>query len=473
MIEKHSDLHERRGADAEHGHKALVVLLSTEYGPEVAGVIPHVSYFPERALAYLGRARDVDRLVVVLPEDIGQSAKDYFFEQFFSKQEAEAARRKIELFVVPDGTTGALTKHFLGSPALLEALKCAIGEASEIHVVNAVANEDDQLLAATIGVSLDEVAPDAASKYGTKFGSKTVFGIACVDQPQWSPGTLRDPEDVVHAISSRFETRQSVCVKIDDAAMAGGIGNFYFTRPKDKSPINTDSLEDLLEASSRPFQEFWSLVSTSGCIVEEFIEDAAHFPSALMYVSPTDIDMVSCQQQVIINSHFSGFDIDPTHDLNRKLRRPAFDVAKVLKGLGYQGTVGIDFIETAGGAMKALELNLRKTGVSHVVEYCDGILRKQGRARDHTTCIAYRRGIFAKDCISRDYNRNLAAVAQINSECDGQPGDGAYFINVNSLQLNGFLEYVCIGSNRQQTSDLVSSLTSIFDTNPSHVERVG
>lgn len=458
--------------DAGVPYKAQVVMLSTEYGPEVASAIPHVSYFPERALAYIGRARDFDRLVLVLPEKVRRSASEYFFQQFYKGLEANEIRPRIEFLAVPDGTSGALTDRFLGSPALLEALMCAVGETSDIHIVNAVATERDQQLASVLGASLDEETPGAAAKYGTKFGSKTIFGIACVDQPRWTPGSLREPGDVIHAITTQFETCTRVCVKIDDAAMAGGIGNFYFKRSSETGDIDADDLASLLEASSRPFHEFWALVSASGCIVEEFIEDAVRFPSALMYVSSTSIQLISCQRQVIINSHFSGFDIDPSQHLDLKLRRPVNDIAKTLKWLGYQGTVGVDFIETASGVPKALELNLRKTGVSHVVEFCDGILKKHGRARDHTTYIAYRRGIFAKGAGSRNYERNLAAVQEINEQLASQPGDGAYFINVNSLQLNGFVEYVCIGSNRQQTMDLTTGIMSLFDSHPSYAEPV-
>lgn len=471
VTDLYSHRHDNREAACRH--RAQVVMLSTEYGTEIASVIPHVSYFPERALAYIARARDADRLVLVLPDKVRRSAYSYFFQQFYQEFEANEISPQIEFLAVPDGTSGALTDHFLGSPTLFEKLRCAVGEASKIHIVNAVASERDQRLASALGASLDEEVPDAAAKYGTKFGSKTVFGIACVDQPHWTPGCFREPTDVIHAITTRFETCRRVCVKIDDAAMAGGIGNFYFRQPSEAGEIGANNLEVLLETSSRPFQEFWGLVSASGCIVEEFIEDADRFPSALMYISRTGIEMISCQQQVIINSHFSGFDIDPSQGLEMKLRRPVNDIAKTLKGLGYRGTAGVDFIETGSGALKALELNLRKTGVSHVVEYCDGILKKHGRARDQTTHIAYRRGVFAKSVDSRNYERNLAAVREINEQLVSRLGDGAYLINVNSLQLNGFVEYVCIGSNRHQTTDLTTAVASLFDCHPASAEPVG
>lgn len=441
---------------------AALILLSTDYGPEITNAIPHVRYFPERSLAYMHLARDYERVIIVLPEAISEVALEYFIDTFFRPTERAEFEAKITVLAVPNGTEGVLARHFIDDDQCMAELRSAIGDNSPLKIINAVAYPYDDKLSSILEATLEEAEIDVARKFGSKFGSKSLFNWACVDQPDWRPGKHIEKQDVLSAMLNLFERHPKICVKIDDYAMAGGIGNFYFCRPSPNVQMDTDNIADYLIDSTQSFSEFWKLVERSGCIVEAFIEDIAAFPSALMSISEEGWQMESWQHQYIQGSHFSGFLIAPSPLLEVKIRQFSDHISETAYQMGYRGSLGIDFIETKSEKLMALELNSRKTGVSHVIQFCDGILRKHRRVRDEATFITYRRGIFAESSETRLFENNLTRLAKINSVISGRSGDGCYFINVNSLRQNGFVEYVCIASNQDQIDYMEREIQNIF-----------
>ncbi len=452
------------GKTGSRNEGTVLVLLSTEYGPEVTSAIPHVRYFPERSLSYMHLARDFERVVIVLPEAVPECAIQYFLDTCFCSSEKAELAKKIRILPVANGTDGPLTRYFMDDQKNMRILKLAIGNTGSLKIVNAATYPDDRNLASVLDGALEEPELDIAAKIGTKFGSKTLFNRSCVDQPDWRQERHNSRQGVISAMQVLFSKHRKLCIKIDDRAMAGGIGNFYFCRPPLNTQMNSRNISDYLVGSIRPFDEFWPLVKQTGCIVEAFIEDAVSFPSALMKISGSGWDMISWQRQQIENSHFSGFKISPQPQLEEKIKRSSQRISKTVFQMGYRGSLGIDFIETKNGEVKALELNARKTGVSHVIQFCDGVLRKYGRVRDKCTHIIYRRGVIATSPSRRFFGKNLTRLKEINNTTAGRPGDGGYFINVNSLQLNGFVEYVCIASGAKQLNDLEKKMKNLFET---------
>lgn len=172
----------RKEAELKKQGTALV-LLSTDYGPEIANAIPHVRYFPERSLAYLHLARDYDRVIIVLPEAVCETALEYFFDTFFSRSERADFETKIQIFPVENGTEGVLTRHFIDDDHCMAELQSAIGGKNPLKIINAATYPCDNELSSMLEGTLEEAEIDTARKFGTKFGSKSLFNWACVSQP--------------------------------------------------------------------------------------------------------------------------------------------------------------------------------------------------------------------------------------------------------------------------------------------------
>lgn len=440
-----------------------IVLLSTYYGAEVTAAIPHVSYFPERALCYMHRVRDYNRVILVLPDVIQESASDYLTDLFFHDFERDSHLNNIEIFVVPEGTSGTLTGHFLASKSLLARLRNRLPDDCNLHIINASTYEEDQELASMLKATLDENELEIAHQIGTKSGSKKVFTSAGVDQPNWTGMRCKNRDELLTTIGQLFERHEKLTVKIDDRAMAGGIGNFYFRRPTKRETLNGEVLLSYLDDSISSPDKFLPMVEKSGCIVEEFIQEPESYPSSLVAVETDNIEFISWQNQTIINSHFSGFDLIPDTEQRDEIENVSLLIAKECQRIGYRGSLGLDFIRTQNGALKALEINARKTGVSHVLEFCDGVLRKHNRSRqDDDLYASYRRGVFAKSNDTRTFEGNVAKFRRINDMLRVEDGNGAYLINVNSLSLNGFVEFICIGSTQLEVQSLEEHIHSIF-----------
>jgi uncharacterized protein (UPF0254 family) len=443
----------------------LIVCLSTLYGPEVASQIPHVTYFPERALAYLSSARDHDLVVLILPEALSDEEIAYFQSCFFNDFEFQRLIEKIRIIVVPDGNVGALTDHFIHKAAMRETLLNAIDaqppQTTNIKILNAISDNRDIEFAKVMAATLEEKAPEVAVRIGSKSGSKRILAAARVPHPAWTGKVHVERSDVINAVSEMLSRHGRVCAKMNSHEVAGGIGNFYFAAP---TKILAESDRDIGQyfcGGVKSYAEFWPMVEKFSCIIEEYVQNIASYHSALMFIDDKGSQIVSVQEQFIVNSHFSGFLFRPAAETDYRFTKFAERVANLMFLQGYRGSAGVDFVLTDNDEIFALEINARKTGVSHVIQFGQGVLRKYGRSFENDAYLLYRRGIFATCPEKRRLLKNVSALCGENAACR-QKGDGIYFINARSIELNGFVEYVCIATDVEAAFDLDSRVKAYF-----------
>lgn len=429
--------------------KPVVVLLSSEYAPELISQIPHAVFFPERATAYLGLLEVAPTVITVVPQALPDKVMAYLLKSFFAEGPGGKAQARLDVVVQPLGSHTSLTKSVLSDPGALTAALDRAGAADGCHIVNFAACEADLDLAKTLGGTLDEADIAIARCIGSKYGSKSLFDRADIAQPDWTSTVYNGPDGLLQGMTRLFCDHPSVCVKMNDASIGGGIGNFYFARPIGTTTLTVDTLEANLTSSLRPFDEFWQMVEELGCIVEEYLPEIISFPSALFHVRQSGCRMISRQEQIIENSHFAGFRITPDQEADRFMAACGSDVGTLLLAEGFQGTFGIDFARLPDDRLLALETNVRKTGVSHVIAFVDQVLKANGRSRDDGVHCLYRRGLFLENRPDLGFEFVMRVFDEINKASKIHPGDGVYLLNFSAIERNGFVEY-CIVSRCQE-----------------------
>lgn len=434
--------------------KPLVVILSTEYDPALLKQIPHALYFPERAISYLGLHSDYSRLIAVIPQVLPRSAQEYISECLFPGSASEQELNKVTFVERPIGESRSITQAILKNPLPLQTALKACGADNGCFIINFAACDADNELAQVLGGKLQEPCSDLAKEFGSKYGSKLTFDAAAVDQPEWTGQVYRSVLEAAEGLAKLFEKHKSACIKMDDAAIGGGIGNYYFSRAGNGDTLKADNLESYLESSIRPFSEFGSMVEKLGCIVEEYLPEIHAFPSGLFHLSDAGCKMLSCQDQVIVNSHFSGFRIHYNELVEEYIRSCGTRIGEELSKKGYCGSFGVDFAQLPDGRLLALEINARKTGVSHVISFVDQVLKSHGRRRDKMTSCIYRRGVFLSNDPYVNYEAAISAFRGLNESYSLRNGDGIYLLNFSAVDVNGFVEFCIITENIDVAKEL-------------------
>lgn len=443
--------------------KPLVVILSTEYDPALLQQIPHALYFPERATSYLGLHSGHSRLIAVIPQALPRSAQEYISECLFPSNTREQELNKVTFVEQPIGESRSITQAILKNPIPLQTALKACGSDNGCFIINFAACDADNELAQVLGGKLHEPCADLAKEFGSKHGSKLIFDAAAIDQPEWTGQVYRSVVGAVEGLAKLLAKHKSACIKMDDAAIGGGIGNYYFSRAENEDTLKADNLESYLESSIRPFSEFGGMVEKLGCIVEEYLPEIQAFPSGLFHISDAGCKMLSCQNQVIVNSHFSGFRIQYDEPVEEYIRSCGTRIGEELSKRGYCGSFGVDFAQLPDGRLLALEINARKTGVSHVISFVDQVLKSQGRRRDKMTSCIYRRGVFLSNERIINYEAALSIFRELNESYGLRNGDGVYLLNFSAVEVNGFVEFCIITENIDVARELEAKAIMLLE----------
>jgi hypothetical protein len=293
----------------------------------------------------------------------------------------DAVRRVLhrsDIQVVTPASTGALLcKEILQDEALMDALVAAGRQRTPLHVIAwGETPELHDLLTdlRTRGACLTaEVGSRERLWVSRYFGSKSGLRDLCSGSPELAAVanmpdgfTCADVGMACQVALGFARHRPGVAIKADQ----GAGGNGVLLCPSEW--LLSDGGDRRLALHAR----FAPVLSAGPIVVEEYIErtpDRFGSPSIQMLVGGTDQAAVLCTaaQRTTATGAYGGAVVGkgviPSW-LGEKLHRLGEALGRSVSRLGYQGVFGVDTVVDSDGKLYCLEVNARRTFVSHVAE---------------------------------------------------------------------------------------------------------
>lgn len=224
---------------------------------------------------------------------------------------------------------------------------------------------------------------DISNKYGTKSGFRKLakkIGIPIVRgyENQTEPQKILEKVNLIHKRSNKC------VVRLDEGV--SGVGNLIL----DKSEFKKLTSRERERVISTHLEKIPQRIPTSGCTVEEWVENVTSSPSLQFEVNPNgEIILLSTHDQILEGPEkwYTGCSY-PSRNLGLsriKIINQCFNFMDKLSKEGFQGYCGIDLIITSKNYF-FVEANIRKPGTTYPREFVrrvyNGLEGIYYRARD-------------------------------------------------------------------------------------------
>ena len=329
--------------------------------------VPSLEHRYLNALVVAGRIESCEIVYIStrapLPEVL-----DYYLE-LIPPAKRDAARARITIFEVDDGTPRSVAKRLLERPDLIAEVRAHVGgRPAFIEPWNVTENEVD--LALALDMPINGTAPDLRP-LAFKSAGRRLFAQADVPAP-FGREDVRTTDDVieaVHAIRANRADTAGVVIKHDDSG--AGDGNVVIELgPMAGAPDPDEWLRSTIEG----LPEWYRTDLALGGVVEERIAgERFSSPSAQVDLRPDGRATVLATHEQVLGGPggqvYLGcrFPADPAYA--PMLAEHAARIGEQLAARGAIGRFSVDFVTAASTDgpwdVYAIEVNLRKGGTTH------------------------------------------------------------------------------------------------------------
>jgi PGM1 C-terminal domain len=344
-----------------------------------------VHYYEERLLFAIIRLRNPRaRVIYVTSQPIHPSVIDYFL-QLLPGVPFPHARDRLILLCTHDSSLKPLTQKILDRPRLLAQLRQLIRQ-DQAYITCYNSTPLERELALQLNLPLFALDPDLLN-WGTKSGSRAIFGEAAIPYPDGSElvWDIPDLAKVTVDLWERQPTLQRIVIKLNEGFSGEGNALLDLRSLSPYAPGQASTAERVAIISDRfhhlSFQcdtETWANFSSRipelGAIAEAFIAGTEkRSPSVQGCINPNgEVEILSTHDQILGGPDgqiFLGcsFPADPAYRL--ELQEYGIKVGKVLAAKGVLERFSVDFVAVHQShnhwELEAIEINIRKGGTTH------------------------------------------------------------------------------------------------------------
>ena len=327
----------------------------------------------------------------------------------------QRSQRYGSLSVSPYATTSefaGLVSHLRGSGCQLTMRDC-VGDDHEVRIRDRFETKQE----------FRRLAAELAERHRCRVPK----GLAC--------DSFTEVPRALHG--QRWESGR-VIVKADDGE--GGFGNIV---------LSADQLDGMEPADLLMLNP---LLKSGPVVVEEYI-DAPEAPSVEFFVPVRDADSVSfcyaCNQVLDSQEGCMGVTLSDAHKESpwlAPLINFGLEFGAELQRLGYAGYFDIDALATAAGEVYVLESNLRRTGGTHVFDFCQTVFGTEYSSIIYATSQTI-------NIVPQSPGNVLAALDAILLRSNGQSGIVPVVIGQAPL---GSVNIMAVGRHEQEAMMLMT-----------------
>jgi hypothetical protein len=386
--------------DAEENDVLVIPSLSLDQRELLK--VTGIHYYEERLLFSIVRLRNPrTRVIYITSQPIHPHVIDYYL-QLLPGVPFPHARDRLLLLSTHDAALKPLTQKILERPRLLAQLRQLIRQ-DKAYLTCYNSTPLEQELALQLNIPLFALDPNLLY-WGTKSGSREVFGEAAIPYPDGSAlvWTVEELAQVTVDLWERQPTLKRIVIKLNEGFSGEGNALLDLRSLPEFAPGRASTAERVaaigdrfqslsFQCDTETWANFSSRIPELGAIAEAFIEgDEKRSPSVQGCVNPNgEVEILSTHDQILGGPDgqiFLGcrFPADAAYRL--ALQEYGIKVGKVLAAKGVLERFGVDFVavhqvhhsqdssqdrssqdRSSQGQwdLQAIEINIRKGGTTH------------------------------------------------------------------------------------------------------------
>jgi L-propargylglycine--L-glutamate ligase len=449
-----------------------IVLYSLNYADRVLREVPYGRYLWERSLCYLEDLRQADKnLIIIIPAPIEPYVLKYHYRNLygFDDRQVQSANERLTLLSPRSRISLPLDVLVLADDEIMRRLKEEARSGRRVSITNFAASPQALEIASAVGAALDEPSPQLSSRWGGKFGSREILSQSGIAMPRGDSRLLKDEASIVGAIrrlvSGDRPARQAI-VKLEDPSWASAIGNALVDCER---LVRTGDLQGSIKLLRQPWDDFTQEIIRGGAIVEEYIQDATSSPSGFgKVVSDNTVKVLATHDQILSSGEYEGCRFPAAEKWRAEITQAIFRVGHTLSKLGVIGTFGIDFIASASDGLLAVEVNLRKVGPSHVLNYVESLTGSSvdgnGTLRRNGSSVYYvHRRVFRPEILRGEHPQVLVERLQrANLLYDQETGEGAILHMLGALFECGYVELTSVATSEEMAAIISEAVLAVI-----------
>ena len=353
----------------------VVVVPSLSLSPEELEKIPGVSLYEERSLGYciLQLCQPEKRVVYATSVPVCEDVVQYYLKLVCAQRGVSAAQARERLLMVSchDSTFDVnLSDKICARPRMVQRIRDFV-RPDDSYMVCFISTPSEANLGRALGLEVLGTPPELQF-YGTKLGSRTLFGEAGVLYPDGTDLKFSEAE-LALAIAELWERSKPrrVVVKLNEGFSGEGNALMTLDQTKLESAKDTAARAKLIEAgfASMEFvgdawQHFRHEIVKMGALGECWVEDVVTSPSCQIYLTPDGhIEVISTHEQILDGQIFLGCEFPADASYRAALQEGGIKVGKALAKHGGMERFAMDFVtvrrQDGGWDCHAIEINMR------------------------------------------------------------------------------------------------------------------
>ncbi|MGB2924532.1 MAG: peptide ligase PGM1-related protein [Limnothrix sp.] len=473
--------------DFESHDQDILVVPSFSVDQQVGQKVQGFLHYEERLLFSLIRLRNPHtRLIYVTAQPLAPLIIDYYL-QLLPGIPFSHARDRLLLLTTYDNSYKPLTQKILERPRMVAQIQRAMRPNKSYMVCyNSTALEKE--LSEKLQIPLFAANPDV-SHWGSKSGSRKVFGLAEVPHPDGSQlvKTVAKLVEVTAQLWQRNPELLRIVIKLNEGF--SGEGNAILDLRNlpavetlsDRQQIIAKAFPDLgFQAEGETWEHFSSRIPELGAIAEAFIEgETKRSPSVQGLIMPSGkVEILSTHDQILGGQDgqiYLGCHFPADEPYRLQVQALGLEIGKILASKGAIERYSADFIATKKGDgawdLQAIEINLRKGGTTHPLMTLQ--LLTNG-SYDYKTGSFFTKEKQAKYYIASDnlqkpqYKGLLPSdlmdiIAAHKLHFDSSTKTGSVFHLMGTLSEFGKLGLTSIGDSPEEANEIYEKVEEILD----------
>lgn len=437
-------------------HLTNIIIYAFPFADRALREVPYLRYSAERSLGLLEKLRDPQlRIIVITSEPVDSYTLEYHFRDIFrfDDRATEEALKRLTLLTPGSREAVPLDQMVLRDDHIMDILKSAASDSNSVSIDNFSASDSLDKIAQQIGADIAEGNNSFVSRWGSKAGGKEVLTSAGVTVPRGTTEVLYGEAAVKSAINRLAHgprPPRRALVKLNSNTWAASIGNVLVDCERLRRTGDLIASADVIRM---PAEDFRHELHDDGAIAEEFIDGVISSPSGQGLIrADGSIEVTACHDQVLTDGQYWGCRFPVDEQWRPAITDAVGQVGAALASRGHRGTFGVDFVVADDGALTAVEVNLRKVGPSHVIQYVrtlvggrfgrDGLLR---RGDGEQVCYVHRRLLDPEHLGRLRPQAAVEALGEMGLLYRHCTGEGVVLHVLGALNMCGHVEVTAIG----------------------------
>jgi hypothetical protein len=451
-----------------------------------------IHFYEERLLFAVMRLRNPrTRVIYVTSQPIHPSVVESYLNLLPGIPQSHA-RDRLLLFCTYDSSLNPLTQKILDRPHLIARLRKVL-RPNRTYMTCFNSTPLERELALQLNIPMLALDPELLY-WGTKSGSRQIFGEAAIPYPDGSE-SIWTVDELVLATNDLWERHpelKRIVIKLNEGF--SGEGNAILDlRPmqaiappqasaSERIAVIRDRFTQLnFQCPTETWDSFSSRIPELGAIVEAFIEgEEKRSPSVQGCINPDgSVEILSTHDQILGGPDgqiFLGCTFPADAGYRLQLQDYGMQVGKILAAKGALERYSVDFIavhhpEAESWEIQAIEINLRKGGTTH--PFMTLKLVTEGKF-DYETGLFYNRlghpkYYLATDNLQSDAYRGLQPhdlidiVALHHLQFNSTTQTGSIFHLVGCLSEFGKVGVTSIGNSPEEATAIYQQVVTALD----------